>query len=310
MLKFVTITLAAAVALVSTEAQADMTQGGIYRDITALNHPMARSLVAVNQMDNTKSHFGNGVVYGPGGCFVVTNFHVAFAKSKNADGSMNWVHPSRGEFLRNAIGHTLDIRADLDPSTGVFRRNLVGKVIGHGNFNRVHGRGELGRDLAILQLFDAKTNQPACLGEDLRATTQEYNALRDGLLKDVNTIHVFKTGENTARVYANSQPCQTIASLAAGGVQADCRLRDGASGSLLLVQNGNGTPMIGLAANEATVNGSFYAMGAVAVDQINRVMRKALEEQQALAPHVIADFFNSVGDQASAGTSTSTVLVR
>jgi hypothetical protein len=208
---------------------------------------------------------------------------------------MNWVHPSRGEFLRNAVGHLLDIRADLDSASGIFRRHFAGRVVDYGNYNRVHGRGELGRDLAILQLLNPQTRQPECLGDAYRAPIMEYRALENGLMDRINIIHLFKVSENRARVFVNAQSCRTIASLAAGGVQANCRLRDGASGSVLFAETSSGpSVMIGLAANETSRRGEFYAAGAVAIDEVNRIMRRPMlkpdPNQPVLTPDAAASF--------------------
>mgnify|MGYP002783770161 CR=1 FL=1 len=278
----------ATIYLTCSVAVADLTEGGKYADITDLKHPLAKSLVAVNQLGMEQSHHGNGFFWGPNGCFVVTNFHVAFAKAK-IDRKMDWIYPTRREFVQNAKRHRLNIRADLDPDTGEFRRNLEGRVIRYANYDRTTTNNSAGDDIAILKLYEPGTETPACVGQAfVPQLSLDHTVIADGFLPNLNVIHLFKTGANSARVFVNTTPCQSAPYLVPGGTAATCDLRDGASGSILFQTiDTRSVIVVGLSANHSTLSS---AMSAANVGAINRNLKVALEDE-GISPQIINAFF-------------------
>jgi hypothetical protein len=92
---------------------------------------------------------GNGFVFGKDGCHVMTNFHVAFAKTKDSEGKI--------VFVDNIdVGHPVLVMANIQ-SNGKMTK-LKGKVVEYGNYNsrRLRGRSE---DIAIIKL-------DTCLGPE------------------------------------------------------------------------------------------------------------------------------------------------
>ena len=304
MLNFVTIILAVAT-LVSSVSQADLTEGGKFTDITKASHPLAKSLVAVNQIGNEGSHHGNGFFWGPNGCYVVTNFHVAFAKTI-VKGEPQWLYPSRREFVQNAKKHRVNIRADLDPQTGKFRRNLEGRVIRYGNYDRTTIQNSAGDDIAILKLYEPGSETPACLGQEfVPQLSRDHSTIADGLLTDLNVIHLFKTGADTARVFVNSTPCQTAPFLVPGGTTAGCELRGGMSGSILFQSvGGSSLPVIGLTANQSMTQ---RTMAAANVGALNRNLKVALEDE-GVSPQIINAFFDQFGGPVTASAGSTTTI--
>ena len=292
------LALFAALASLPWSAHADLTEGGLYRDITELNHPLAKSLVAIRQIGSSLVHLGNGFFWGPGGCYVVTNFHVAYADGIFPTGDPNWVLQGGRNFVVNARKHRVEVRADLDSSTGRFRRLLEGRVIRYGAFYRTPGAvNEAGNDVAVLKLYEPGSNTAACLGEEFLPKRARAHALfRDGIISDLNVIHLFATGRDTARVFVNTHSCKSAPVLTGGGTTATCELRGGASGSILFRSGGTDDDVVvGLV---AAMSQDRRLISAANIGALNRNLRLGLESE-GLATDALADFFKRYGEGAT-----------
>ena len=109
--------------------------------------PMSPFAKLTGQLSQTpgSSAFGNAFIVGQDGCHILTNFHVAFGKSKD---------PKTGEikFVDNIdVGHTVYFAFDLDARTGKFQRTMKAKVVEYGDYEAGTAPGMLG-DIALLRL--------------------------------------------------------------------------------------------------------------------------------------------------------------
>jgi formylglycine-generating enzyme required for sulfatase activity len=269
----------------NSAVRADLTEGGRFTDVTGMDHPLTKSLVAINQKGSTFD--GNGFVFGPGGCYVATNLHVALTYGSNPDGTHKWFYNSSPvEFQRSVYSHQVEVSALLD-SAGTFRKQLIGKVISIGSYNkRRNSAHQVGHDIAILKLINPVTKQPDCLPEASPVSLKKYSFLTVGPLDGVATIHVWKTGTNQGQVFLSSAPCRTVDVPLSGAFAAECASRPGASGSIQFVQNSN--TVIGMVTSGATGNTrTIYSANLSAIEVLTRI---GIEDTEENYSQILAEF--------------------
>ena len=96
----------------------------------------------VTQLDGTGG-MGNGFVFGPNGCYVISNVHVAFGASRNPDGTTVLMDVS--------TGHVLRFIYDFDSKGKAFKQEQKATVLDYGNYDPSTPRGRT-QDVAVLKL--------------------------------------------------------------------------------------------------------------------------------------------------------------
>ncbi|CAN5613581.1 hypothetical protein BH10BDE1_BH10BDE1_08480 [soil metagenome] len=120
------------------------------RKVADPSGPFARRAGQVTQLASTydqalpvneRALIGNATIISP--CRIITNYHVAFGKSKKEDTKKIVMVKNR------AKGHEVNFEFDLD-SSGKFRRAVKAKVVGFANYMNT-AAGTLG-DMAVLEM--------------------------------------------------------------------------------------------------------------------------------------------------------------
>lgn len=165
---------------------------------------------------NEQALVGNATIISP--CRIITNYHVAFGKSKNVDTKKIVLTKNR------AKGHEVNFAFDLDAKSGDFRRNVKAKVIGFANYIN-STRGMLG-DMAVLELetcLDQKEYEQLDLS--MATSAKDYPV---GTLMTVSAQQD-ERGRNQILV---QQGCKSIEGTPVDGLFiADCETVPGMSGS-------------------------------------------------------------------------------
>lgn len=206
--------------------------------------PISKAIVQITQLEGVADGgAANGFIIGNAGCHVLTNFHVAFAKDKRADGSMVLVEDQE-------VGHTVNIGIDLDPRTGIFRRLLKARVLDFGNYEEHTTEGMRG-DISILKLDD-------CLGEaygilKIMKVTQGH-APPVGLL---STLSVSKIAADKSALFLEKGCAAADKTPIAGLFVSTCMTVSGMSGSPVIKFEKNGKyTVVGMSAGHIqTKNG-------------------------------------------------------
>lgn len=96
---------------------------------------------------------GNAWFYGTGGCFAVTNYHVAFGKTKRID-----KHPVTGNNVERIIlvdhpgvGHRVTFNFDLNTKTQEFSRTANATVVAFGSYEQGTISG-IREDIVLLRI--------------------------------------------------------------------------------------------------------------------------------------------------------------
>lgn len=115
------------------------------------NNPFAKRSGFVTQVSsvyaqglpaNERALVGNATIISP--CRIITNYHVAFGKSKNVETDKIVLTKNR------AKGHEVNFAFDLDAKSNEFKRMVKAKVVVFANFIN-SDRGMLS-DMAVLEL--------------------------------------------------------------------------------------------------------------------------------------------------------------
>ena len=104
---------------------------------------------------------GNAWFYGSDGCFVITNFHVAFGQTKKSVR----IEPT-GKVINRVVlvdnprsGHEVRFGYDFNAATGDFVRAAIGTVVAFGIYEEGSIAG-MREDVAVLRL--EKCGMPRC----------------------------------------------------------------------------------------------------------------------------------------------------
>lgn len=219
----------------------------------------------VSQLDGS-GFVGNGFVVGGGGCHVVTNVHIAFGKSRDADGRTVLMDSV-------SVGHVLKFQFDFDPKAKRFKRESKASVVEFGNYDTQTRRGRT-QDVVVLKLEN-------CLGP-------EYGNLQfdpDAASKR------FPEGELLSISYSNlngeygivSESCTAAQSTPITGLMiTNCHLVEGMSGAMYL--------------EKSKLDGQYRLVGI-------QQGRDIMADGQNVAVGVYARTFNKIIDSALGAAS-------
>lgn len=168
---------------------------------------------------------GNAFVIGAQGCYIASNFHVAFAKSKD---------PVTGkvEILENAdVGHTVNFAFDLDAKTGKFKKTVKATVVEFDNYEPETTTGFVD-DLVILRLEN-------CLGKEYAGPELDRPEAKKfvpaGRLMTVSTSR--KGNDLSRNEILVEEGCRSESvTVIAGAFFLNCHFEPGMSGSMVLEQ--------------------------------------------------------------------------
>jgi len=181
-------------------------------------------LVGQVSVEAYPSEYGQGSFVGVDGCYVLTNFHVAFMDGVDGKGAAKTVdEPSVGR----------DVVFSYNPSDiGRFQNVVRGKIVAFGNFMRGAPRGRLG-DLALIRLNECQ--------DGIHPLRFEPTALAQGIPKGkLSTLNVVR-GPSGKNLVAMEVGCEALPSTAVVGIiVSTCMAEPGTSGNLLLQQDSDG----------------------------------------------------------------------
>jgi hypothetical protein len=180
----------------------------------------------ITQLDNhlpgKRAWSGNAFVIGSEGCFLMTNFHVAFDTGENDPVSGMGI--VRGDY---DVGHKVNFNFDLNARTGKFDRQVKATVVEFGNHGDANG------DIAILRLDE-------CLGKEYGHL--ELVSYTRGTPKGrIMTVSSAKTADQKGNVINVEEGCSAQRTPAAPDVIAlHCDGERGMSGSMVLEEQAGG----------------------------------------------------------------------
>lgn len=250
----------------------------------------------ITQLPGEKSTmWGNAFVVGSEGCHILTNFHVAFGKSKDQDGVL--------ELVENVdVGHTVNFSIDLDAKTGKFKRTLKAKVVEFGNFEDGTSRGLLG-DIALLRLENCLGKEYAQLEID---RPEKGKLLPTGRLTTINVMR----DEQGKNVMMSQENCQSLAATTVTGViTTNCEAPGGASGSMILEEGKDGKfRLVGLTAKGGAFKTGEKISQALYASTINKFVDPILGGEAPIAISPLADDRKPQSDTQTAQAPTRTVV--
>lgn len=274
---------AAIFAILSIFSIAEVALAKSTRKFLDSSHPLAKAVVAITQNEKAEM-IGNGVVVGDGGCYVMTNFHVVFGKSKD---------PRTGEatFVENVrVGHKVLINADFDSKTSKFQKNTKATVVEFGNFEQGTRRGKT-EDYALLKL-------DTCLGPGYGISNFELDAeskrMPSGKLGTVAfTMLNGKPGivmEEECPVFENLVGQPVVQAPVTGTIATKCVLEPGMSGSMLLATDEAGTTRL-VAINQGADQASDGTWVSISVyaRKFNKVLASVLGEGPFASSNIAGD---------------------
>ncbi len=220
----------------------------------------------ITQLEVEKSPlYGNAFVIGAEGCFILTNFHVAFGKGRDAQ-------TNEVEMVENVdVGHTVNFSIDLDSKSGKFKRKMNAKVVEFGNFENGTSRGLIG-DIAILRLENCLGKVYSTLEFDRPA---EGKVIPTGKLMTVSAIKNVKSNRIEMLV---EEGCRSLSDTPAVGMMlSNCELLGGMSGSMLLEEGQDGKwRLVGLNANQITMKDGSKMARSIFANEINKFVDPVL----------------------------------
>ncbi len=250
----------------------------------------------ITQLPKEKSEaFGNAFIVGSEGCHILTNFHVAFGKSFDEEGSL--------ETVENVdVGHTVNFSFDLDAKTGKFKRTMKAKVVEFGNFEEGTARGLLG-DIAILRLEN-------CLGKEYGQL--EFDRPEQGKLIPTGrlmTVSSMKDAQGKNTVLAQDG-CQALPGTSVTGtIMTNCESQPGSSGMMVLEEGKDGKwRLAGLHARGMTLTGGQKVTRALYASTINKFVDPILGGEAPIAISPLADDRKPQSDTQTAQAPTRTVV--
>lgn len=272
---------AAIFAILSIFSIAEVALAKSTRKFLDSSHPLAKAVVLVDQVGQTGLP-GNGVVVGAGGCYVLTNYHIAFGKSKDSDGNITLID-YRDE-------HRVSVSVDFDTKAGRFKREMKAKVIESGNYE-TGTRAGVTEDYALLRLED-------CLGPGYGVTSFEQDA--DGKRVPIGKLSTVALTMLEGKMgIVVEEECPAFDSIAGrpnaiaprtGSVGTNCFLQGGMSGSMLLATDEAGvTRLVGInQGQDQMANGSVVSF-AVYARKFNKVLASVLGEGPFASSDIAGD---------------------
>ena len=172
---------------------------------------------------------GNAWFYGKDGCFVVTNYHVAFGKAKRSV-----KHPLTGKDVEKlvlvdnpGVGHPVTLNFDLNPKTNEFTRRVSAAVAAFGNYEEGTVDG-IAEDIVLLRLNQCAGSDYAGIEVDRTEANQRNPA---GHLLMVSST---RTADGKTIVASQSGCKATEETPGAGLIGHSCETSEGTSGSMML----------------------------------------------------------------------------
>lgn len=274
---------AAIFAILSIFSIAEVALAKSTRKFLDSSHPLAKAVVVVDQVGQSGLP-GNGVIVGAGGCHVLTNYHIAFGKTKDTQtGNVTMVE-------NVGLHHKVAVSVDFDSKAGRFKRSLRAKVIDYGNFESETRRGKT-EDYALLELEE-------CLGPGYGVTAFEQNAdgkrVPSGKLSTVAlTMLDGKMGivvEEECPVFEGIEGRPGAIAPLTGSVGTNCFLQGGMSGSMLLATDESGVArLVGInQGKDQMANGSVVSF-AVYARKFNKVLASVLGEGPFASSDIAGD---------------------
>ena len=202
--------------------------GGGRKPISADAHPLGKTLVHINQVGGEMVSYGNGFIVGKDGCHILTNFHVAFGKSK--DGRGNDI------FVDNvSVGHEVVVQADLNSRTGRFnKQGLKARVVEFGDYRPNSDIG-MREDMAMLKL-------DTCLGKEFGIA--KFEPKKDGVIVPANglisTLSISKDATLKNTLFLERNCVAADDSPIAGVFAMTCKQIGGMSGSMVFNEDADG----------------------------------------------------------------------
>lgn len=246
------------------------------------SHPLAKAVALVSQ--NANSPAGNGIVVGSGGCYVLTNFHVAFGKSKDPKtGRIEFVDEIR-------VGHKVLVNLDFDSKAGRFKTAMRGEVVEFGNFEQDTRRGKT-EDYALLKL-------ETCVGPGYGLTAFEHDA--EGKRYPEGKISTVAFRELNGKLgIVIQEECPSFEGAAGnpaaqapitGTIATMCDLPPGTSGSMLLATDIAGvTRLVGVNQGGDWFSGGTKVSVSVYARKFNKVLASVLGEGPFTSSNVAGD---------------------
>ena len=235
------------------------------------NGEFAKLTGQITQIGATGAEYGNGFIVGAEGCFVLTNFHVAFGKSiDRATGEIEMVD-------NVAVGHSVNFALDAEARTGKHKTTMKATVVEFGNYESGTSRGFLG-DIALLRLENCLGKEYAQLPIDRPAAGK---TLPTGKLMTVSSSRA-GSGKNEVLV---EQGCRARnATPVVGMMLSDCEIVGGMSGSMILEEGADGKWRLAgvTTAAGAHVDGKQLSK-AIYATAINKFLDSAMGEAQLAA---------------------------
>lgn len=243
-------------ALASTPSSADVSA----RKPVDPKSQFAKLVGEITQLDGEKVNMsGNAFVVGSEGCFVLTNFHVAFGKGRDKE-------TLRIELVENIeVGHTVNFAYDFDAESGKFQRKAKAEVVDFGNYEEGTSRGYIG-DIAILRLEKCLGKGYAHLEFDRPPTTKR---IATGRLMTVSTTQNHKNGRMEMLV---EEGCRSLIDTPVTGLMlSTCEIRGGMSGSMILEEGLDGKwRLVGISTFEVPMKSGLRANASIYASAINK----------------------------------------
>ena len=238
----------------------------------------------VSQLDGTGA-IGNAFVIGAGGCHIVTNVHVAFGKSRDADGTT--------VLMDNvSVGHTLKFQFDFDTKTKRIKREMKASVVEFGNYDPQTRRGRT-QDVVVLKLAD-------CLGPQYGNLLFDQDASKKRFPEgELLTISFSKLNGEFGLV---SERCKSASHTPITGLFiTNCHSADGMSGMLYLEKSiADGKfRVVGIHQGRETMADGQDVPVAVYARAFNPIIDSALGEGSPIAIGPIATDRKPQNDQTA-----------
>ncbi|MCW5611704.1 MAG: hypothetical protein KIS83_13660 [Rubrivivax sp.] len=235
------------------------------------SNPLAKAIILVSQIDGV-GVMGNGVLVGDGGCYAMTNFHVAFGKSKDdKTGAITLVD-------KIEVGHLVQLDAAFDSRRGKFTKSVKAKVVEFGNYEQDTRRGKT-QDYAVLKLNE-------CLGPGYGISRFETDAdkrIPSGKISSVALAQLDgKFGiviEESCPAFEELQGKPVAQAPLTGMLVTNYFFEEGTSGSMVLATDESGNSrLVGLnQGGDFTSDGKEVSV-AVHARSFNKVLASVLGE--------------------------------
>lgn len=201
---------------------------------------------------------GNSWFYGKDGCYVVTNFHVAFGKSKKTiKHKVTGAEIERLVLVDNpGLGHKVKLNFDFNPKTQSFSRTAVATVAAFGIFEEDTILG-IREDIALLRLDTCAGSEYAGLDID-RSVENQKNPQGN-----ITMISSMRSPDGKTFIGRLNGCRATAETPGAGVVATNCATSPGMSGAMMLSEDKNGElRIVGLHAHAIEyADGSRLALG-------------------------------------------------